>query len=130
MRKAGWITGVVAVIALGTVPLKTQVSAGQISQQTGKQGSNNPQSPRGPLMDKDGGPDPMRDRMEEQASRNRNTERFKRMVSDTDKLLALSTELKADVDKTTKNEMSMDVIKKAAEIEKLAHDVKERMRGQ
>ena len=56
-------------------------------------------------------------------------ERHKRIVADTARLLALSTELKADVDKTTKNELSLDVIRKAAEIEKLAHDVKERMKG-
>ena len=46
-----------------------------------------------------------------------------------DKLLALATELKTDVDKTNQNILSMDVIKKADEIEKLAHSVKERMKG-
>jgi hypothetical protein len=56
--------------------------------------------------------------------------RHRRMIVDTDKLLELATELKDDVDKSTKNEMSVASIKKAAEIEKLAHDVKERMKGQ
>jgi hypothetical protein len=37
--------------------------------------------------------------------------------------------LKADVDKSTKNELSIAVINKAAEIEKLSHDVKERMKN-
>ena len=59
----------------------------------------------------------------------RNTERQKRMVADTDKLLGLATELKQDVDKTNSNVLSMDVIKKAEEIEKLARSVKERMKG-
>jgi hypothetical protein len=56
-------------------------------------------------------------------------ERHKRLVADSDKLLQLATELKAEVDKSTKNEMSVGAIKKAAEIEKLAHDVKDRMKG-
>jgi hypothetical protein len=64
-------------------------------------------------------------RKQEQA---RNSERQKRLVADTDKLLTLATELKADVDKTNKDVMSVDVIKKAEEIEKLAHSVKERMK--
>jgi len=53
----------------------------------------------------------------------------KRLVADTDKLLALATDLKAQVDKSTKDTLSVDVIKKAEEIEKLARSVKERMKG-
>ena len=42
---------------------------------------------------------------------------------------SLATDLKAQVDKSTKDTLSVDVIKKAEEIEKLAHSVKERMKG-
>lgn len=73
--------------------------------------------------------DPNIERMQEQAAKNRNTDRQKRLVADTEKLLSLATELKQDVDKTDKNTLSVDVIKKADEIEKLAHSVKERMKG-
>lgn len=59
----------------------------------------------------------------------REDERRKRMLSDTAKLVTLSNELKADVEKTTRDELSVDVVRKAAEIEKLAHDVRERMRS-
>ena len=59
----------------------------------------------------------------------RNNERQKRLVADTEKLLTLATELKQEVDKTNKDVLSVDVIKKAEEIEKLAHGVKERMKG-
>ena len=45
------------------------------------------------------------------------------------RLLKLSTELKDYVDKSNENILSLDVIKKADEIEKLAHSVKTRMRG-
>ncbi len=66
---------------------------------------------------------------EEKQAQLRNTDRQKRLVADTDKLLALATDLKAQVDKSTKDTLSVDVIKKADEIEKLAHSVKERMKG-
>ena len=59
----------------------------------------------------------------------REDERRTRLLSDTAKLVALSTELKAEVEKTSKDELSLDVVRKAAELEKLAHDVKERMKG-
>ena len=49
---------------------------------------------------------------------------------DTDKLFELATELKQYVDKTNENVLSMDVIKKAEQIEKLAKSVKEKMKGQ
>ena len=62
-------------------------------------------------------------------AKGQNQDRQKRLVNDTDKLLALATELKQEVSKTDKNTLSVDVIKKAEEIEKLAHSVKERMKG-
>jgi hypothetical protein len=48
---------------------------------------------------------------------------------DTDKLLKLSVELKQYVDKSDENVLSLDVIKRAEEIEKLAHRVREKMKG-
>ncbi len=45
------------------------------------------------------------------------------------KLLSLANELKADVDKSSKDTLSLDVVRKADEIEKLAHSVKEKMKG-
>jgi len=74
-------------------------------------------------------PDPLADKMEAGRARALADDRHKKMVSDTDKLLQLATELKSEVDKSTKDEMSITVIRKAADIEKLAHDVKERMKG-
>lgn len=68
-------------------------------------------------------------RMAMQQAKGQNTDRQKRLVNDTDRLLALATELKQQVDHTDKNTLSVDVIKKADEIEKLAHSVKERMKG-
>jgi hypothetical protein len=57
------------------------------------------------------------------------SERQKRLVEDTNKLLALTTALKEQVDESDKNILSLDMVKKAEEIEKLAHSVKERIKG-
>jgi spore coat polysaccharide biosynthesis protein SpsF (cytidylyltransferase family) len=48
---------------------------------------------------------------------------------DTEKLVALTTELKQHVDKTGVNVLSMDVIKTAQEIQKLAKSVQDKMRN-
>ncbi len=57
-----------------------------------------------------------------------NIKRQQDLKKDTDKLLELATELKQSVDKTNENTLSVDVIKKAEEIEKLAHSVKDKMK--
>jgi len=56
-----------------------------------------------------------------------NAARKKQIADDSAKLLKLATELKAEIDKTNKDTLSLNVIRKAEEIEKLAHDVKEKM---
>src|SRR5277367_2889465 len=56
-------------------------------------------------------------------------ERAKAIKNDTDKLLKLSMELKESVDKSDENVLSLDVIKKAEEIEKLAKSVRAKMKG-
>jgi hypothetical protein len=58
-----------------------------------------------------------------------NDDRHKRLEDDASKLLALSNELKSDVDRANKDELSLDVMRKAAEIEKLAHEVQSRMKN-
>jgi len=56
-------------------------------------------------------------------------ERQAQLRSDTEKLVALSAELKQHVDKAGANILSMDVIKKAQEIQKLAKSVQDKMRN-
>jgi len=72
--------------------------------------------------------DPVRERARQQVIVSANVARHKRMAEDANKLLDLSKQLKDDVDKTGDDELSVEVMRKAAEIEKLAHDVRERMR--
>ena len=78
-----------------------------------------------PMTDADEARDRMQHDMEKKAAK----ERVAALKSDTEKLLKLSVELKSEVDKSNENVLSLDVIKKAEEIEKLAHSVKEKMKG-
>lgn len=72
--------------------------------------------------------------MEKKAERERekklNQERQAELKRDTDKLFQLASQLKQAVDKSNQDTLSVDVIKKAGEIEKLAKSVREKMRGQ
>jgi hypothetical protein len=67
--------------------------------------------------------------MEREMAKKANLSRQADLKRDTEKLLKLATELKESVDKTTASTLSVDVVKKAEEIEKLAHSVKDKMKG-
>jgi spore coat polysaccharide biosynthesis protein SpsF (cytidylyltransferase family) len=56
-------------------------------------------------------------------------DRQSQLLLDTEKLVALTAELKQHVDKAGANILSMDVIKKAQEIQKLAKSVQDKMRN-
>ncbi len=58
-----------------------------------------------------------------------NLQRQADIKKDTAKLLELATELKQYVDKSNENTLSLDVVKKAEQIEKLAKQVREKMKG-
>jgi hypothetical protein len=68
-------------------------------------------------------------RMEREMAKKANLQRQADLKRDTDKLLKLANELKESVDKTNEGTLSVDVVKKAEEIEKLAHRVKDKMKG-
>jgi hypothetical protein len=57
-----------------------------------------------------------------------NAERRRQIADDSAHLLKLATQLKAEVDKTTKDTLSLNVIRDADDIERLAHSVKEKMK--
>jgi hypothetical protein len=108
-------------------------SAGGSQQQVGDMppiGAPSPKLPgmKGGMQPADSN-DPMAGRLEDAQAKSRNVERQKKLQADTERLLSLATELKQQVDKTDKNILSVDVIKKADEIERLAKSVKDRMKG-
>ena len=74
-------------------------------------------------------PDEMRDRLAHDMAKKANLERQAALKNDSEKLLKLATELKDYVDKTDEHVLSLEVIKKADEIEKLAKSVRDKMKG-
>jgi hypothetical protein len=55
-------------------------------------------------------------------------ERKNQLTVDTAKLLQLANELKAEMDKSSKDTLSLAVMKKAEQVEKLAHQVRQEMK--
>ena len=53
----------------------------------------------------------------------------KQLTDDTAKLQLLANELKTEMDKSSKDTLSLGVIKKAEEVEKLAHKVEDEMKA-
>lgn len=79
--------------------------------------------------DRDSQRDPTQEKLEHQREKAMNKERQESLKKDTDKLLQLANELKQAVDKSDENMLSLDVMKKADEIQKLAKQVREKMKG-
>ena len=73
--------------------------------------------------------DEERAKIEKDMAKKANHDRQAQLHRDTDNLLKLATELKQYVDKSNENTLSLDVVKKAEAIEKLAHSVKEKMKA-
>jgi small-conductance mechanosensitive channel len=55
-----------------------------------------------------------------------NAEAKKRIADESARLLKLATDLNVEVGKTTQDTLSLAVIRKAAQLERLAHEVKEK----
>lgn len=72
--------------------------------------------------------DPEQAHMMHKMLKERNSLRQQAIVDDTKRLVDLANELKDAVDKSNKDELSLEVVNTASEIEKLAKSVKEKMR--
>ncbi len=75
-------------------------------------------------------PNPMVVEMEKRQERELNRKRYADLKRETDRLLQLATELKVQVDKAGEHTLSLEVIRKTDEIEKLARSVRARMKAQ
>jgi hypothetical protein len=73
--------------------------------------------------------DEARRKLEHDQQKKANEERFQKLKADTEKLVQLSNELKEYVGKANEHTLSLDVVKKAEEIERLAKSVKDKMRA-
>jgi hypothetical protein len=113
-RRFGWALACIAVAFL------------TCSAQTGRQ-SPSPDSDKSAVPTE--APQQVRDQQTPKPAPNdARSEREKQIAEDNAKLLKLATDLKAEVDKTSIDTLSLSVIRKADEIEKLAHSVREKMK--
>jgi hypothetical protein len=74
-----------------------------------------------------------RDKMQQQQSDEArieaaNAERKKQICADSDRLLKMAADLKDELDKTSKDTVSVDTIHKIDAIQKLAKDMKDKLR--
>jgi len=82
--------------------------------------TNRPPDPGDPVGIRD-------EKVKEKMNKEANIQRQKQIADESAKLLKLATDLKAEVDKTNKDMLSVTALRKADEIEKLAHSVREKM---
>jgi hypothetical protein len=82
-----------------------------------------------PGLAPDANEDENRAKIEKDMAKKANRERQAQLQRDTDNLVKLANELKQYVDKSNENTLSLDVVKKAEEIEKLARSVKDKMKA-
>jgi hypothetical protein len=74
--------------------------------------------------------DPALRHAQEEAAKKRNIDRQNRLKSNSDRIVQLATELNTAVEPNDKDPTSPAMAKKAEEIEKLAHSVKELMKSE
>ena len=115
-RKISVVVLIVAIVAFCGIAVHSQNGLPQLGQPSPRTSQGNDSTL----------PPDLRKSMEKKANQQRQAE----LKRDSERLVKLSTELKQYVDKTNENILSLDVIKKADEIEKLAHNVKTKMRGE
>jgi hypothetical protein len=100
----------------------------------GQQQQMPPRPPRPPLPDSNRLPNAneqieMREKQtEKQGYEAANAERRRQIAADSARLIRLAAGLKAEADRNTTGDLSSDEILRAGEIEKLAHDVKQKMK--
>ncbi len=83
-------------------------------------------TPANQLPDADAQPRTNDQQVKDLVSAQANMERRKQIADDSANLLKLANDLKSEVDKTTKDTLSLEVIRKADQIEHLAHSFKEK----
>ena len=83
-----------------------------------------------PVVGQSGNPNTWRHEQMQKLAKAQTAERRKQLKEDTEKLLKLATELKEQVDKSNEHVLSLEVVRKAEEIEKLAKHVKTNMRDE
>lgn len=125
--KMGPFCGRLAVlILLAGLPV---VTAAQSSGESApKSGASGPATSQTPAIDKQSGDNAAMQTTAKPAILTPHDLRQTQILADTNRLLQLAQDLKVEVSKSNKDILSLAVVKKADEIEKLAKSLKERMR--
>lgn len=74
--------------------------------------------------------DPGLKEMNRKMQQERQKQNYRELKRDAERLLEVATELKQYVDKANEQVLSLEVLRKAEQMEKLAKDLKNRMKGQ
>jgi TolA-binding protein len=82
-----------------------------------------------PLLQKAEPTDTMTDSISKKQQRKLLKQNFDRMKVDADELAALAQSLQEDIEKTTENMLSLEVVEKAEKIERLAKRIKNAAKG-
>jgi hypothetical protein len=132
-----WVRGLTCLAVLVSIPYSAGISQAPIAPNGGNPGVGRSSSGF-PALSENANPHPdgvriLEDSMKSQEDQKKiaeqNLARQKEMSADTAKLLQLATELKEEMDKSSKDTLSMNVVRKAEQIEKLAHTVREKMKA-
>lgn len=122
-RRVPWLR----LSSVGCLVLASTLGWPQATDQTGiLNGSRSPNpshSPLGSDINEPGSPFP------DTSATRRNDERQRRIISDTQRLLMLATQLKAEVASSGTQTPTPDMLRQMDEIEKLAKSVKDKMRN-
>ncbi len=134
-KLAPWARNLVCLAAVIAIPCSSGIS----SAQQGMSGEPQPHDvstwpPINPLANRTADANRiMEDSMKMHENQKRfeqlNLQRHKEMTSDTEKLLALANQLKTAADKNSKDLLSMESVREAEQIEKLAHNVRQKMKA-
>jgi hypothetical protein len=126
IRRRVQIATVICFALIAAICVAQNSPGSQTGLQTGGQlpSSSGGASPLGTAGGLDNTPSPFPDNSRQK----RNEERQRRLESDTQKLVALTSQLRAEIASTGAETMSPEMLKQMAEIEKLARSVKDKMR--
>jgi hypothetical protein len=118
LRK-GWTLSTLCVTTLIAMALSSGVSQTTPQAQPAQAAATAPVTPA-PASAPAAAPKPVSDKAQQ---------RKDQIAADSAKLQQLAAELKTEMDKSTKDTLSLTVVKKAEEIEKLAHKVRDEMKA-
>ncbi len=128
MRNSRWFAPVLIIVflACGSIARsEDQAAPNPSSIQLPTDNADPQQHPGLPPLDRQG-PD---EKQQKDMEKERRKQRWQDIKRDSEKLLETATELKQYVDKAGENVMSLEVIKKAEQMEKLSKELQKKMKG-